>query len=184
MKINIKKEVKVDGFKVFASLPDMGKVGGLVSAYLAKNLETEYVAEIISSDKPWVLYSDGIVKISADMYNIYYSKSNKLLIFTGNSQPQEAGELYRLCNTFLDYVQTIGKANLLYGAGGYLREQLAGAPSVCGVLNNPKLKKVLKKSEIELIGNDVNSVTWFNGLILGLAAERNIDAIGLFGEIS
>ena len=44
--------------------------------------------------------------------------------------------------------------------------------------------EMLKKSEIEPIGTDVNSITWFNGLILGLAAERDIDAIGLFGEIS
>ena len=42
----------------------------------------------------------------------------------------------------------------------------------------------VEKSEIEPIGTDVNSITWFNGLILGLAAERDIDAIGLFGEIS
>jgi proteasome assembly chaperone (PAC2) family protein len=184
MKIEIKKEIKVDGFKVFASLPDMGRVGGLVSEYLAKNLENELVAEIISSDKPWVLYSDGVVRSSADVYSIYYCESNKLLIFTGESQPQDAGELYRLSNIFLDYVQAIGKINLLYGAGGYLREQLAGAPKVCGVVNNPKLKKMLEKSEIEPIGTDVNSITWFNGLILGLAAERDIDAIGLFGEIS
>jgi len=184
MKIEIKKEIKVDGFKVFASLPDMGRVGGLVSAYLAKNLENELVAEIISNDKPWVLYSDGIVRSSADVYSIYYCESNKLLIFTGESQPQDTGELYRLCNIFLDYVQAIGKTNLLYGAGGYLREQLTGAPKVCGVVNNPKLKKMLEKSEIEPIGTDVNSITWFNGLILGLAAERDIDAIGLFGEIS
>ena len=184
MKIEIKKEIKVDGFKIFASLPDMGRVGGLVSAYLVKNLENELVAEIISNDKPWVLYSDGIVRSSADVYNIYYCESNKLLIFTGESQPQDAGELYGLCNIFLDYVQAIGKTNLLYGAGGYLREQLTGAPKVCGVVNNPKLKKMLNKSEIEPIGTDVNSITWFNGLILGLAAERDIDAIGLFGEIS
>jgi proteasome assembly chaperone (PAC2) family protein len=162
----------------------MGRVGGLVSSYLAKNLKSECVAEIISSDKPWVWYHDGVVKISTEVYNIYYSKSYKLLVFTGESQPQETGELYRLCNTFLDYVQTIGKTNLLYGAGGYLREQVVGAPRVCGVVNNPKLKKMLNKSEIEPIGTDVNSITWFNGLILGLAAERDIDAIGLFGEIS
>jgi proteasome assembly chaperone (PAC2) family protein len=184
MRLNIIKDLKVDEFKVFASLPDMGKVGGLVSTFLAENLETECVAEIISSEKPWVLYSDGIVKTALDIYNIYYNKLNKLLIFTGNSQPQEPMELYNLCNTFLDYVQATGKVNLLYGAGGYLHEQLTGAPRVCGVVNNSELKEVFKKSDIALVGTEVNSITWFNGLILGLAADRNINAIGLFGEIS
>jgi uncharacterized protein len=184
MKLNIIKDFKVDELIVFASLPDMGRVGGLVSTFLAENLETECIAEIISSDKPWVSYSNGIVKTALDIYNIYYNKPHKLLILTGSSQPQEPMELYKLCNTFLDYVQATGKINLLYGAGGYLREQLTGAPRVCGVVNNPELKKVLKMSDIPFVGNEVNSITWFNGLILGLSADRNIDAIGLFGEIS
>lgn len=184
MKLNIIKDLKVDQLIVFASLPDMGTVGGLVSTFLAENLETERIAEIISSDKPWVSYSNGIVKTALDIYNIYYNKPHKLLILTGSSQPQEPMELYKLCNTFLDYVQATGKINLLYGAGGYLREQLTGAPRVCGVVNNPDLKKVLKMSDIPFVGNEVNSITWFNGLILGLSADRNIDAIGLFGEIS
>jgi proteasome assembly chaperone (PAC2) family protein len=184
MKLNIIKDFKVDELIVFASLPDMGRVGGLVSTFLAENLETERIAEIISSDKPWVSYSNGIVKTALDIYNIYYNKPHKLLILTGSSQPQEPMELYKLCNTFLDYVQATGKINLLYGAGGYIREQLTGAPRVCGVVNNPELKKVLKMSDIPFVGNEVNSITWFNGLILGLSADRNIDAIGLFGEIS
>jgi predicted ATP-grasp superfamily ATP-dependent carboligase len=32
----------------------MGMVGGLVSTFLAENLETEHIAAIISSDRPWV----------------------------------------------------------------------------------------------------------------------------------
>src|ERR671923_57259 len=124
MKLNILKKLKVNGFKVFASLPDMGKVGGLVSTYLAQNLQTDCVAKIISNEKPWVFYSDGIVKVAEDVYNIYYDKSNKVLIFSGNSQPQESIELHKLCNTFLDYVKTVGKTNLLYAAGGYLQQQV------------------------------------------------------------
>ena len=107
-----------------------------------------------------------------------------MLIFTGDSQPQESSELYRLCITFLDYVKSIGKIKRLYSAGGYLSDELAGAPKVRGAVNNTYLKKILTKSDIDHIGNEINSITWFNGLILGLAAERNIDALGLFGEIS
>jgi hypothetical protein len=72
----------------------------------------------------------------------------------------------------------------LYGAGGYLREQVTGAPKVCGVVSDPNLKKILAEFKIDLIGNEIESITWFNGLILGLAGERDIAAIGLFGEIS
>lgn len=184
MKLDKLKDIRAGEFVVFASLPDMGRVGGLVSSFLSQHLKTEQVAEITSSDKPWVSYDDGVVKSASDVYKISFDKRHKLLIFTGESQPQDTGELHRLCNILLDYVQSIGKVTRLYGAGGYLREQVTGAPRVCGVVNRPELKKVLAKAGIGLVGSEITSITWFNGLILGLAAERGIDAIGLFGEIS
>jgi hypothetical protein len=184
MKLNKIKNIRAGEFMVFASLPDMGRVGGLVSSFLSQHLRTEQVAEITSSDKPWVSYADGVVKSASDVYKISYDKRHKLLVFTGESQPQDPGELHRLCNMLLDYVQSIGKVTRLYGAGGYLREQVTGAPRVCGVVNRPELKKVLAKAGIDPVGSEITSITWFNGLILGLAAERGIDAVGLFGEIA
>ncbi len=184
MKLNILKDVKTKEFTVFASLPDMGRVGGLVSSFLSQNLKTELVAEIVSGDKPWVSYADGVVKSVSDVYKVYYDKKRELLIFTGESQPQDPGQLYALCNMFLDYVQSLGEVRRLYGAGGYLREQLTGAPRVCGVANKPELKKLLAKAGIDLVGAEITTITWFNGLILGLAGERGIEGIGLFGEIA
>jgi proteasome assembly chaperone (PAC2) family protein len=184
MKLEKIKDVKAGEFTVFASLPDMGRVGGLVSSFLSQHLKAEQVAEITSSDKPWVSYADGVVKSANDVYKISYDKRHKLMVFTGESQPQDPAELHRLCNMLLDYVQSIGKVTRLYGAGGYLREQVTGAPRVCGVVNKPELKKVLAKAGIDPVGNEITSITWFNGLILGLAAERGLDAIGLFGEIA
>jgi uncharacterized protein len=184
MRLDNIKQPKTDGFNVFASLPDMGKVGGLVSAYLAKNLKSECVAEIVSNEKPWVSHTDGVVKTVNDLYQLYYDTEHNLLIFTGNSQPQDPTELYQLCKSFLDHIQTIGKIRRLYSAGGYLRQHLTGAPLVCGVVTNQGLKQVLLNSGIDILGQEINTITWFNGLILGLAADRNIEAIGLFGEIS
>lgn len=184
IKINKAKDVIADEFILFASLPDMGKVGGLVSSFLFEHLKTELVAEITSSDKPWVNYAHGTVKSATDTYNIGYDKRHKLMVFTGESQPQDPAELQRLCNVVLDYAQSVGKVTRLYGAGGYLREQATGAPKACGVVNRPELKKALSNAGIELVGNEITSITWFNGLILGAAAERGINAVGLFGEIS
>lgn len=184
MKFNKIKDIKSDNFILFASLPDIGKVGGIASSYLAENLKTEFVAEIISDEKPWVSYKNGVARCTVDSYQIYFSEDANLLIFTGNTQPQETRELHKLCNLLLDYTLEVGRVRLLYAAGGYFREQVTGAPRVCGVVNNPDLKSILTKFKIELIGNEIDSITWFNGLILGLARERKVDALGLFGEIS
>lgn len=101
MRLDNIKQPKTDGFNVFASLPDMGKVGGLVSAYLAKNLKSECIAVIASNEKPWVSYTDGVVKTVSDLYQLYYDTEHNLLIFTGNSQPQDPTELYQLCKSSL-----------------------------------------------------------------------------------
>lgn len=184
MKLKVIKDIKADEFTIMASLPDMGRVGGLVSSFLADHLKTQLVAEITSSEKPWVTYSEGIVRSVNDVYRIFYDKPHKLLVFTGESQPQDPAELHRLCGTLLDYAQSIGKVKRLYGAGGYLREQVTGAPRVCAVVNAQQLRKILIKAGIDPVGNEITTITWFNGLILGLCAERGIDAIGLFGEIA
>ena len=184
MDLKVIKELKADNLTIVASLPDMGRVGGLVSTFLANFLKAELVAEMTSIEKPWVAYADGLAKSVIDVYRVFYEKTRRMLILTGESQPQDPGELYALCNKFLDYAQSIGTIRRLYGSGGYLREQLVGAPRVCGVVNRPELAKVIAKAGIEPVGNEIATITWFNGIILGQAERRGIDAIGLFGEIS
>lgn len=184
MKLEILEHIHLNDFMVISSLPDMGKVGGIVSSFLSKKLDTKNIANIEAIEKPWVSHFNGIVKPILDFYKIYFSEKYNIIIFTGDSQPQDSNELYSLCNIFLDYILSIGKIKCLYSAGGYLKQQVTGAPKVCGVTNNPELKSRLFNSGIELVGNEIGNITWFNGLILGLAWQRGIDAIGLFGEIS
>ncbi len=105
LKLEILVKKKVDTFRIFASLPDMGRVGGLVSSFLASNLETEHIANIISNPKPWVNVKDGVIESSRDIYKIYFSDREKLLILTGEIQPEDHRELLELCNTFLDFCE-------------------------------------------------------------------------------
>ncbi|MGH9997741.1 MAG: PAC2 family protein, partial [Nitrososphaeraceae archaeon] len=124
--IDIFAKKKVDYFTVFASLPDMGRVGGLVSSFLASNLKAEHIANIISSPKPWVNVKDGVVESAKDVYKIYFSDSDKLLILTGDVQPEDHRELLGLCHAFLDFCLSIGQIKRLYTAGGSLNEKLTG----------------------------------------------------------
>ena len=52
-----------------------------------------------------------------------------------------------------------------------------------GVATNSSLLKNLSEQKVKPLSSEVNSITWFNGLILGLGKNQNIDGIGLFGEI-
>ncbi len=184
LKLEILVKKKVDTFRIFASLPDMGRVGGLVSSFLASNLETEHIANIISNPKPWVNVKDGVIESSRDIYKIYFSDREKLLILTGEIQPEDHRELLELCNTFLDFCSSIGDVKRLYTAGGSLNEMLTGEPRVVGVATNPQLREILVSSDVDTLGSEFTTITWFNGLILGMASDRNIEAIGFYGEIS
>jgi len=184
LKVEILAKKKVDTFRIFASLPDMGRVGGLVSSFLASNLETEHIANIISNPKPWVNVKDGVIESSRDIYKIYFSDREKLLILTGEIQPEDHRELLELCNTFLDFCSSIGDVKRLYTAGGSLNEMLTGEPRVVGVATKPQLREILVSSDVDTLGSEFTTITWFNGLILGMASDRNIEAIGFYGEIS
>ena len=183
MKLKQIENVKMDDIVVVASLPDMGRVGGLVSGFLAKQLGTKLVAEIESVEKPWVTYENGIANLHVDTYKIFADKRNSIIILTGDTQPQDTHELYGLCDLLLDTVQGYGNVKRLYSSGGYLRQEVVGEPKVYGTASNANLLKDLDKYDIGRLGNEVNTITWFNGLILGMAAKRGIDSIGLFGEI-
>ncbi len=184
LKVEILVKKKVDTFRIFASLPDMGRVGGLVSSFLASNLETEHIANIISNPKPWVNVKDGVIESARDIYKIYFSDREKLLILTGEVQPEDHRELLELCNTFLDFCSSIGDVKRLYTAGGSLNEMLTGEPRVVGVATKPQLREILDSSNVDTLGSEFTTITWFNGLILGMASDRNIEAIGFYGEIS
>jgi uncharacterized protein len=184
LKVEILTKKKVDTFRIFASLPDMGRVGGLVSSFLASNLETEHIANIISNPKPWVNVKDGVIESTRDIYRIYFSDREKLLILTGEMQPEDHRELLELCNTFLDFCSSIGDVKRLYTAGGSLNEMLTGEPRVVGVATKPQLREILVSSDVDTLGSEFTTITWFNGLILGMASDRNIEAIGFYGEIS
>lgn len=180
--IHRKPEVSKD-IILIASLPDMGKVGGLVSSYLARELNTRLVASIESKEKPWVIYKDGIARMHVDIYNIYSDDKNAIMVFTGTTQPQEGYEVFALCNTLLNTVKQFGRIRKVYTAGGYLKDKVIDEPKVYGAVNNPKLLEEIERFGVLTLGGEISTITWFNGLILGISYEHGIDAIGLFAEI-
>ena len=78
----------------------MGRVGGLTSTFLVSQFDAELVASITSVEKPWVSVKDGLVANVIDTYNIYYSDTQKLLVFSGNNQPEIAREALWIVHHF------------------------------------------------------------------------------------
>ncbi len=181
--------IKINEFSLkdvilISSLPDMGKVGGLVTQHLLKHFNAKPALKIIISDKPWVNQKNGLINIPKDEYLLSVDEKTNLVIFSGNNQPQEPSTVIELAERIISETKNIGKIKMVIATGGYMPVEHSENNSVFGVATNEKSIELLKQNKIPLLGNEVSSITWFNGLIMGKALENNIDAIGLFGEIS
>lgn len=168
---------------LISSLPDMGKVGGLVTEHLQNALDTKISSKVVLYDKPWVNQKDGMISVPSDEYTIHVDKKNAIVIFTGNNQPQEPNVVISMTEKILETVKKIGNIKLVISAGGYLPAEKNGGKSVYGVATDEKSMQILKDNNIPVLGNEVSSITWFNGLVLGKAKQNAINGIGLFGEI-
>ncbi|MGI0004040.1 MAG: PAC2 family protein [Candidatus Nitrosotenuis sp.] len=183
MKAEFFGDFKLKDIVLISSLPDMGRVGGLVTEHIAKKISAKDAAKITLVDKPWVNQTDGLVEIPSDEYKILVDEKNSLVIFTGENQPQEPDIVFDLVNFVVDTVQKWGKIKTIISTGGYMPMQKSDADAVYGVATSAGILEMLKSHGIKQLSNDVKSITWFNGLVLGAAKNRNIDGIGLFGEI-
>lgn len=183
--MNIEKisDFKLNDIILISSLPDMGRVGGIVTEHIAKKLNAKDAAKVILSDKPWIDHKDGVIEVPYDEYRLLVDEKNSLVIFTGQNQPQEPKTVFEIVDFVVDTVQKWGKIKMIISTGGYMPMQKSGGDLVYCVATSAALRDEMKQYGVMPLGNDVKSITWFNGLVLGVAKIKNIAGIGLFGEI-
>ena len=183
MEIKNLQEYNLKDIILISSLPDMGKVGGLVTQHISKQLETKKAAQIFLADKPWVNIKEGLVKLPTDEYFLAVDEKNSIVIFTGQNQPQEPGTVFKIANTVIETVSKMGNIKMVISAGGYLPTEIGKGDTVYGVATNSASMDKLKENNVKPLAAEVKSITWFNGVVLGISKNKNIDGVGLFGEI-
>ncbi len=183
MKIKNIHDYKLKDIVLISSLPDMGKVGGLVTQHIIKKLDAKKAAQIFLADKPWVNLKEGLVNLPTDEYFLAVDEKNSIVIFTGENQPQEPGTVFKIANKVLDSVIQMGNIKMVISAGGYLPSESGKGDAVFGVATNSSSMDLLKSNNVKPLASEVKSITWFNGVILGISKSKNIDGVGLFGEI-
>ncbi len=184
MEIKNIHDFKLKDIVLICSLPDMGKVGGLVTQHISKKLEAKKAAQIFLADKPWVNIKEGLVNLPTDEYFLAVDEKNSIVIFSGENQPQEPRTVFNIANKVLDATSQMGNIKMIISAGGYLPSEVGKGDTVYGVATNSSSMDLLKSNNVKPLSAEVKSITWFNGVILGISKNKNIDGIGLFGEIS
>ena len=166
---------------------DTGLVGINAADYLVNKLGAEEFGEIEPHDfssLPNILIKEGVLQETEYPKNSFYYWKNKEttddLIIWGSTPP--ALHHYKLVSLILDVAELFDVKRIYTVGGIYANIAHTERRRVFAVINNPGLKQYVMHYDVEL-GIDYQGPTSINGLILGIAKQRNIEGISLWGRV-
>jgi len=202
MGIVIYKEPELENPIMVASWPGIGNIGIIAVDTLRNLLGAEELGEI----EPWdffypkkVIIRNGELKdLEFPASKFYFRRTGEtdLLLFVGEEQPSDGGrayaegkKAYEMANLVLDVAQKFGCKRVYTSGAAVAPIHHTARPKVWAVPNTKSLisevrtyKNTILMSEIEGRGGQGN-ITGLNGLLLGVARKRGIEAICVMGEI-
>ncbi len=167
-------------------LPGIGQVGKLVAEYMIHMLEAEKIGEIHSIYFPpqVILEEDGLARLARNELYFCQSEGKDFIFLVGDHQATSNEGHYILADCYCEIAGDL-KVKRIYTLGGFGVGHLVNGPRVLGAVNRAEIRP-----EIEAAGVTFNrdepggGIIGAAGLILGLSAQRGIDAVCLMGETS
>ncbi len=185
VQVYIEKTPKLRNPIMVCGLPDSGNVAKLIIDQLVKQLKAEKFAEIYSNSLPprVLIREDGTVDLMK--HSMFFWKNRDggrdIVLYTGDAQPSNPEAAYALADKALEIGQSLG-ADAVFTVGAYITGEFANEPRVFGTGTEKELLKELEPMGVLPI--DEGSITWMNGLLVGLSKLRNLKAVFLSGETS
>ena len=172
---------------MLAAWPGIGNVATIVANYLKRKLNFKPLGQLEAShffDPIGVTVKDNVVEAPQfPQSNFYYWKNkgggSDIILFIGDDQPSSKG--YELANCVLDVGQRFKAKRVYTCAAALTRIHHTEQPGVWGVASSQHLTGDLIKYDLMRAGN--LQIAGLNGLLLGVAKERNIEGICLLGEV-
>ncbi len=202
MGVILYREPKLENPVLIASWPGIGNIGLLAVDTLRSLVYAENFGEIEPAEFFYprkVIIRGGEIKSLEFPTSRFYFKQLKerdLLFFIGEEQPAESGrtyaegvKAYRMANLVLDVAVKFGCRRVYTSGAAVAPIHHSVKPKVWVVPNSKNLLGEIKNidnavlmSEVEERGGQ-GSITGLNGLLLGVARKRGLDAICIMGEI-
>ena len=202
MGIVIYKEPELENPVMVASWPGIGNIGIIAVDTLRNMLGAEELGEI----EPWdffyprkVLIRNGELKdVEFPSSKFYFKRTGEtdLLFFVGEEQPSDGGrtyaegkKAYQMANLVLDVAQKFGCKRVYTSGAAVAPIHHTARPKVWAVPNTKGLISEVKTYENTILMSDIEgrggqgNITGLNGLLLGVARKRGIEAICVMGEI-
>jgi len=202
MGIRFYQEPQLENPILVASWPGIGNIGIIAVDTLKGMLGAEELGEI----EPWeffypkrVLIRKGVLESLEFPSSKFYFKRMRggdIVFFIGEEQPSEGGRIYaegkkayHMANLVLDVAEKF-KCRRIYTSGASVALiHHTTKPRVWAVPNGQSLISEMKTYQNTVLMSDIEgrgghgNITGLNGLLLGVAKKRGVEAICLMGEI-
>lgn len=187
---------------LIASWPGIGNIGIIAVDTLRGVLRAEEFGEI----EPWdFFYPKKLSIINGELKDLefpsnkfYWAKAGEkdFIFFIGEEQPAEGGKAYatgtkayQIANLVLDVAQDCGCRRVYSSGAAVAPIHHTARPKVWAVPTSQELLDEIARYENTVLMSDIEgrggqgSITGLNGLLLGVAKRRGLDATCIMGEI-
>jgi proteasome assembly chaperone (PAC2) family protein len=168
--------------RLIAGLPDMGNVAGIAMQHFLSSLHLESFATCIDSWPPFVAHKGGRIEFERGGFSLHFRDGLDFVAMTGTHQPSGTKELYELCEAALDIAQTLGVREVYTLGAAHYGDDYVETPRVFYASTSQGLEEKLRNAGSVPLETE-GYITGFNGLLLGLAMERDMAGACLLGEI-
>ncbi len=185
-----------------AGWPGIGNIGAIAVNVLMEELRAEEIGEI----EPWDFFYPGrlvvrggeVTDLEFPASRFFFAKAehSDLLFFSGDEQPSEDGgpyaqgdKAYRMANLVLDVAIDFGCRRVYTSGAAVAPIHHTSRPRVWAVPNSEALLDELRGYPNTVLMSDIasrrgqGSITGLNGLLLGVARKRGLEAVCVMGEI-
>jgi proteasome assembly chaperone (PAC2) family protein len=202
MGVSFTRRPEVESPVLVACWPGIGNIGVIAVDALREGLGAEEFGEI----EPWdffypkkaLIRNGELTNLEFPSSKFYFKRTERrdLMFFIGEEQPSEAGrayaegtKAYQMANLILDVALEFGCSRLYTSGAAVAPIHHSSRPRVWAVPNTDRLIDEVKGYENTVLMSEVEgrggegSITGLNGLLLGVARKRGLDAICAMGEI-
>ena len=202
MAVKFYKEPELKSPIMFCGWPGIGNIGVNAIGTLRAMLRAQELGEI----EPWdffdprkVVIEKGLLKdleFPGSKFYFQRIKNHDLIFFIGQEQPAEGAvryaqgqKAYQMANLVLDVAEKFGCRRVYTSGAAVTQIHHTVKPKVWAVSNNRNLIDEVRKYENTILMSELEgagshgTITGLNGLLLGVAKKRGLEAVCLMGEI-
>ena len=202
MGIRLDRMPEVENPVLIAAWPGIGNIGIIAVDTLRGMMRAEEFGEI----EPWdffypkrvIIRNGELMDLEFPTSKFYFKRTERedLILFIGEEQPAQAGrayaegkKAYQMANLVLDVALEFGCRRVYTSGAAVAPIHHTVRPKVWAVSNSESLIDEVRGYENTILMSDIEgregqgNITGLNGLLLGVARKRGLEAICVMGEI-